>query len=725
MRPGSRGAAAPGHVWNSARGRRFASISTETRTVRVGLAFRSGSRGRSRGPGGSGSSRRWLFGGGKKESILKQYGRNLTAQARKGTMDPVIGREAEMNRMIEILMRRTKNNPILVGSAGVGKTAVVEGLAQRIARGEVPAGLKDKQIVSLSLPSMIAGTKYRGEFEERIQRLIKEVRQAGNVVLFVDEVHMVLGAGGAVGALDAANLLKPVLARGQLKMIGATTWEEYRRYFSNDKTLYRRFQPVDVDEPTVEDAVQVLMGLRDKYEEFHGLAIDDAALEAAVGLSKRFISNRFLPDKAIDLMDESMAKAKVRRLMPPMRIRELRRRLEEIRGEREALPDDAASEEILTVASREADVREELMLERRKWHAELRQTRESITADQIADVIAQWTGIPIANLKQSDKERFRGMEEALARTIVGQGEILGELARSLRRAAAGLKDTSRPIGVFLFVGPSGVGKTESAKALAEFVLGSAEKLVRIDMSEYSEPYTTARLIGAPPGYVGHDDPGQLTEAVRREPYTVILFDEIDKAHPAVRAILLQVMEDGQLTDSTGKQVDFRNTILILTSNTANTTAGSIGFGASDAPREFNESAKERLLSRVRRDLPAEFINRIDRLMAFKPLEEADFREIGRRMLSEVAGRARDQGAELSFKGEVLEELVRRTLKANDGARPLRLMIEVEIEQPLANALIESQASSSMIEAVCEDGDIELMVLDAAEGAVDEEVASAG
>ena len=719
MKPGTRPGLKP------ALHRRFPSASSDPRKVIVALAYRSGSRGRSRGPGGSGNSRRWLFGGGKKESILAQYGQNLTSRAKKGAMDPVIGRESEMNRMIEILMRRTKNNPILVGSAGVGKTAVVEGLAQRISRGEVPGAIRDKQIISLNLPSMVAGTKYRGEFEERIQLLIKEVREAGNIVLFVDEIHMMLGAGGAVGALDAANLLKPALARGQIKMIGATTWEEYRRHVSKDKTLYRRFQPVQVDEPGVEDAVKVLMGLRDKYEEFHGLAIDDAALEASVGLSKRFVGERFLPDKAIDLMDESMARAKVRRLMPPVPVRELRRKLEEIRTEREGLADDAESEEILAIASREADVREDLATERRKWYAELRQTRESITPAQIAEIITQWTGVPTANLKQDEIARFLGMEEALTRTIVGQVEVLSELSRSLRRAAAGLNDLSRPIGVFLFVGPSGVGKTEVAKALAEFVLGSADKLVRIDMSEYGEAHTTARLIGAPPGYVGHDSPGQLTEAVRREPYTVILFDEIDKAHAAVRSILLQVMEDGQLTDATGRKVDFRNTIVIMTSNAAKGDGSSIGFDNSDSPEKFTEATKDKIIARVRRELPAEFLNRIDRVIAFKALEESDFREIGRRMLSEAAARARDRGIELSFRGEVLEELVRRTPINNDGARPLRQMVEVEIEQPLANILIEAASSSSIVEAVCNDGVIDLVILDRAEEIVDEEVAPTG
>ena len=657
--------------------------------------------------------------------MLQQFGRNLTAQARKGAMDPVIGRKQEMDRMIEILMRRTKNNPILVGSAGVGKTAVVEGLAQRVSRGEVPGALKDMQIVSLSLPSMVAGTKYRGEFEERIQQLIKEVIEAGNVILFIDEVHMMLGAGGAVGALDAANLLKPVLARGQMRIIGATTWKEYRRHISNDKTLYRRFQPVQVEEPSVDDAVQVLRGLRDKYEEFHGLAIEDGALEASVALSKRYISERFLPDKAIDLMDESMAKAKVERLMPPIEVRDLRRWLDEFRKRREKLADDADSEEILEMASQEAEMREDLLAERRRWHEDLERTRSKITAREIADVIAQWTGVPTGSLKQGDVERFLDMEAALSRSIVGQDEALDEISRSLRRSAAGLHDQSRPIGVFLFVGPTGIGKTEVAKALAAFVLGSAEKLLRIDMSEYGEAHSTSRLIGSPPGYVGHDNPGQLTEAVRRNPYTVILFDEMDKAHPAVKSILLQIMDDGHLTDATGKQVNFRNTVVIMTSTTANAASGSIGFASGTDQEGFTEKSKDRIVAQVRRDLAAEFVNRIDRIIAFKPLEDLDFREIGRRLLSEVAGRAAEHGVELLFQGEVLEELVRRTLARSDGARPLRMMIETEIEQPLANILIEAVSEGAKIEAVCSDREIRLVQLEDVEEALDEEVAPAG
>ncbi len=660
------------------------------------------------------------------ESVLEQFGVNLTSRARNGVLDPVIGRHAETERMVEILMRRTTNNPILVGSAGVGKTAVVEGLAQRIARREVPAGLRDQHLVSLNVSAMIAGTKYRGEFEDRVKQLIKEVIEAGNVILFVDEVHMILGAGGAVGSLDAANLLKPSLARGELRMIGATTWDEYRRHVASDKALYRRFQPIQVEEPSHEDAVEILMGLRERYEEFHGLPIADEALTAAVRMSVRYLSQRFLPDKAIDLMDEALARAKVERLMPPERVRVLRRELEALGEMREALPDNAEPNDVLEIATREAEVREQLLDERRGWFAELERTRRAITADDVMDVLSQWTGVPLGNMSVEAANQFLGMEEVLEKVVVGQEEAVREISRSLRRAVAGLKATNRPIGVFLFLGPSGVGKSELALALANFTAGSEEKLIRVDMGEMTDRHNVSRLIGAPPGYVGHDEGGHVAERVRREPYTVVLFDSVDKAHPAVRTILLQIMEEGFLTDGSGRKVDFRNTVVILTAGTGDEGKGRIGFETESRRGAYSEAVKNRIMAQIKRSLPVEFINRIDRMILFRKLEEADYREIGRRTLSAFAERAAEQGVTVNFAGDVLEYFVQRTLKEDDGARPLRHMLETEVEDPLATKVISGgKEGAGAFEVVLEEDEIKIVEVEAGVAIDDVTAASSG
>ena len=636
----------------------------------------------------------------------------------------MIGRNAETERMVEILMRRTKNNPILVGSAGVGKTAVVEGLAQRIARREVPAGLRDQHLVSLNVSAMIAGTKYRGEFEDRVKQLIKEVTEAGNVILFVDEVHMILGAGGAVGSLDAANLLKPGLARGDLRVIGATTWEEYRRHVANDKALYRRFQPIQVEEPSTEDAVEILMGLRERYEEFHGLPITDEALTVAVRMSVRYISQRFLPDKAIDLMDEALAKAKVERLMPPENVRVLRRQLEELGDVREALPDNAEPDDVLDIATQEAELREKLMGERREWYGELERTRKAITAEDVVEVLAQWTGVPMNSMSSEAGNRFLGMEEVLEKAVVGQDEAVVEVSRALRRAAAGLKATNRPIGVFLFMGPTGVGKSELAAALARFTVGSEEKLIRVDMGEMTDRHNVSRLIGSPPGYVGHDEGGHVAERVRREPYAVVLFDSVDKAHPAVRTILLQIMEEGFLTDGAGRKVDFRNTVVILTAGTGDGGEATIGFETESRRGAFSEATKSRILAQIKRALPVEFINRIDRMILFRKLEEADYREIGRRTLSAFAERAAEQGVSVSFAGEVLEYFVRRTLKQDEGARPLRHMLETEVEDPLATkVIVGGKDQAGAFEVKLEGEEIKIVEVDAGV-AIDDPAATA-
>jgi ATP-dependent Clp protease ATP-binding subunit ClpC len=623
--------------------------------------------------------------------------------------------------MVEILMRRTKNNPILIGSAGVGKTAVVEGLAQRMARREVPSGLRDQHLMSLNISAMVAGTKYRGEFEDRVKQLLKEVTDAKNVILFVDEVHMILGAGGAAGSLDAANLLKPALAKGDIRLIGATTWEEYSKHVAADKALYRRFQPIHVEEPTAHDSVEILMGLRERYEEFHGLSIADEALQVAVRMSIRYLSDRFLPDKAIDLMDETLAKAKVDRLMPPTKVRALRRQLEGLAHVRETLPDNAEAQDVLNVATQEAELREELLSERREWYAELERTRKVINGADVMDVLARWTGVPLGAMHPDTTKRFLGMEAILEKAVVGQDEAVTELSRSLRRAAAGLKQTNRPIGIFLFLGTPGVGKSELSAALAGVIMGSEDRLIRVDMGEMTDRSNVSKLIGSPPGYVGHDEGHHVTEQVRRNPYAVVLFESVEKAHPAVRSILLQIMEEGSLTDGSGRKVDFRNTVVILTASTGEITRTAIGFEGRTNQGEYSKSTKARIMSHIKRQFPIEFINRIDRILLFRKLEEADYREIGRRILSRFASRAEKQDISVRFAGNVLEYFVRRTLQQDDGARPLRHMLEVEVEDPLATEILHSRSESvETFEVVLEDDGIKIVkvTIDTTEGESD-------
>ena len=507
-------------------------------------------------------------GGRRRESasLLDKHGRDFTALAGAGELDPVIGRQPETDRAIEILMRRSKNNPVLVGDAGVGKTAIVEGLAQRISSGDVPDALRDVRIVALNLASLIAGTKYRGEFEERVQGIIDEVRSDPNVILFIDEVHTIVGAGGASGSLDAANMLKGHLARGEIRVIGATTWREYRRYVANDKSLVRRFQPIDVAEPKDDDAIAIVEVLRPVYESYHGVEILDEALDASVRMSRRYLSGRQLPDKAIDLIDEAAARAKVIRLTAPDRIRQLERSLRDRARERSALDGDADSDRVLELANAESQLREELRDERRAWRDEIEAQTPRVGAAEIANVLSRWSGVPMPLLVQAESRRFLSVESELRKRIVGQDDALTELGRSLRRAMAGMRDELHPIGSFLLLGEPGVGKTETAKALAGFVSGAEDNLVRIDMTEFSEWHNVSRLIGSPPGYVGYEDAGELTERVRRNPFSVVLFDDVEKAHPRSLQVLLQIMEDGILTDATGRRVDFRNTIILMTSN---------------------------------------------------------------------------------------------------------------------------------------------------------------
>ncbi|MXY00720.1 MAG: ATP-dependent Clp protease ATP-binding subunit [Chloroflexi bacterium] len=641
---------------------------------------------RSRSPRGSSPRRRGGSQGRRSRSPLAMYGVDLTRRAGAGGLDRVIGRGAETRRVQEILLRRNKNNPLLVGDAGVGKTAIVEGLAQRIVAGRVPPQLLEQRLITLDLAAMIAGARYRGEFEQRIKLLLKEVAEAKDVILFIDEIHSILGAGGVSGTMDAAGLLKPALARGQIRVIGATTWREYRRFFVRDATLQRRFQTVAVEEPDPEDARAVLEGLRETYEEFHGLPISDEAIEAAVRLSDRYVPDRQLPDKAIDLIDEALARRKTDRLMPPDEIKKMRKELTRFREKRAELAVDGDQADLLAEFAAESRLREKLIVARRRWYRRLQQSATPIDEKAIAEVVAGATGINLADLTATESGRYLELETRLRRSLVGQEQAAREVANSLKRAAAGLKARERPIGVLLLAGPSGVGKSELSELLAEFVSGSRDKLVRIDMSELSEPFSVSRLIGAPPGYVGYDEAGRLTEAVRREPYCVVLFDEIEKAHPQVLSLLLQIMDTGALTDAAGRKADFRHAIVLLSTTAGGRGGGGIGFAGS-GPGRIEPVDPDRLAGELRRRLAPEFVNRIDRIVPFRELAEEDYREIARRLLAAVARRADGQGARIEFSGAVLEALIARALEAGNGARPLRAAVEHEIEEQLAAAMI--------------------------------------
>ncbi len=641
------------------------------------------------------------------KSPLAEYGHDVTRAAESGDLDPVVGRRAEMDRMIEILVRRTKNNPVLVGDAGVGKTAIVEGLAQRIKRGDVPPDLRAARIVALDLAATIAGTKYRGEFEERVQGVIAEARGDSNVILFIDEVHTVVGAGGAAGSLDAANMLKGHLSRGELRLIGATTWREYRRYIANDKSLTRRLQPIDVGEPDDESAIAIVQGLRPVYEQYHGVKISDEALVASVSMSRRYLTERQLPDKAIDLIDEAAAKAKVARLTAPERLRQLEQRLDDLATQRADLGVDGQPAHVLELAAAEAKLREELRDERRAWEAEARANTPVIGVHEVAGIVSRWSGVPMPTLIEAEAERFLAIESLLQKRVVGQDEALGEFARSLRRAVAGMRDPRRPIGSFLLVGPTGVGKTETAKAAAEFVSGDELKLVRVDMSEFGEWHAVSRLVGSPPGYVGHDQAGELTEAVRRNPFSVVLFDDVEKAHPRTLHMLLQVMEDGVLTDANGRTVDFRSTIIVLTSNLGveESRGPKIGFTSGLAQQAGERAAFEsRMREHARRHLPAEFLNRIDRLLVFHDLGDAELREIARRLLSAAILRARAVGLELHVTSEALDYVVRVGAARNQGARPVRQLVSRYVDEPLTEHVVDGDGAGKVFELRVEDGE---------------------
>lgn len=632
----------------------------------------------------------------KSASLLKKYGRNLNRMAQESQTDPVIGREKEIQRVIQILSRRTKNNPVLLGEPGVGKTAIAEGLAQRIVEGAVPYMLQDKRVISLSMASLVAGAKYRGEFEERLKGVIEEIRRLGNVILFIDEMHTLVGAGAAEGALDAANILKPALSRGEIQVIGATTLGEYKKYLEKDAALSRRFQAILVEEPTQEDAIKILLGLRGKYEAFHRAVIQDEAIEAAVHLSHRYITDRFLPDKAIDLMDEASSKVRMRQVAPPDKIQDIRVRLEKLHTEKEEAIAAQDYERAAALRDEARQAQEELDEARRRWEKK-GTSRITVTADDIADVVAQWTGIPVRQIAAKESERLLQMEKILARRVVGQQEAVHAVAKAIRRARAGLKDPKRPIGSFLFLGPTGVGKTELARALAQSLFGDEDAIVRFDMSEYMEKYSASRLVGAPPGYVGYQEGGQLTDAVRRRPYSIILLDEMEKAHPDIFNLLLQVLEDGRLTDGQGRTADFRNTVIIMTSNAGadflkkQNAAMGFDIGSPDHERKQEEElARKRVLGEVKRIFKPEFLNRIDELLVFHPLGRPELAKIVDILLQDVKARLAAKEIRLEISPSAKNKLVEAGTDFAYGARPLKRALQKLVEDEIAERLLSRQ-----------------------------------
>jgi len=642
---------------------------------------------------------------------LDQFGRDLTVMAKEDKLDPVVGRDKEIERVIQVLSRRTKNNPVLIGEPGVGKTAVAEGLAQQITAGNVPETLTNKRVVTLDMGSLVAGTKYRGEFEERLKKIIEEIRQAGNIIMFIDELHTLVGAGAAEGAIDAANILKPALARGELQCIGATTLDEYRKHIEKDAALERRFQPITVMEPTVEETIQILKGLRDKYEAHHRVRITDAALEAAAKLSSRYITDRFLPDKAIDLMDEAGSRIRLQAFVPPPEMKELEKELEILQKEKEAAVNGQEFEKAAELRDQEQKLRAQLEERRESWKQRKSNAELVVDEEAIAQIVSSWTGVPVRKLAEEESERLLKMEDVLHQRVVGQDEAIRAISRAIRRARAGLKNPKRPIGSFIFLGPTGVGKTELARALAEVLFGSEDAMVRIDMSEYMEKFAVSRLVGAPPGYVGYEEGGQLTEAVRRRPYTVVLLDEIEKAHPDVFNILLQVMEDGRLTDAKGRTVDFRNTVLIMTSNVGIQTIKrevTLGFHMGDRKESGYEDMKRKITEELRRTFRPEFLNRVDETIVFHALTVEHIKEIVSLMLKEVADRMRENEVEIEVAEPVKDLLVREGFDEAYGARPLRRAIL---------RLVEDRLSEELLRGTFQPGSKVLLELDETENGV--------
>ncbi len=632
-------------------------------------------------------------GGKENESMLSQFGRDLTKLAKDGKIDPVIGRQKEIERVIQILSRRTKNNPCLIGEPGVGKTAIAEGLALKIVSGEVPELLKDKKIYSLDLTGMVAGTKYRGDFEERIKKVIDEVKNAKDVILFIDEVHTLIGAGSAEGAADAANILKPSLARGELQIIGATTIEEYRKHIEKDAALERRFQPVMVDEPSQEEAIEILKGIKDKYEAHHKVKITDEAIESAVKLSTRYIGDRYLPDKAIDLIDEAASRVRLRSYTAPSDLKELEEKKKSVEAEKLSAVNAQEFERAAALRDEERKLDKEIKDKRENWHDMAGKSHDEVTPADIADIVSSWTGVPVTQLSTEESDRLLHMEDELHRRIVGQDEAVEAVSRAIRRGRVGLKDPKKPIGSFIFLGPTGVGKTELCKALAAAMFGDENAMIRLDMSEYMEKHTVSRLIGSPPGYVGYDEGGQLTEKVRRKPYSVVLFDEIEKAHPDVFNMLLQILDDGVLTDGQGRRVDFKNCIIIMTSNVGakliSQKQKAFGFAAGAKELEQNEKEiKDAVMGELRNTFRPEFLNRVDDIIVFQRLTKDNIKEIASRLLAVLQKRVEDMGIEVTFSDEAVSKIADAGFDDVYGARPLKRAIQSRIEDALSEEMLK-------------------------------------
>ncbi len=636
------------------------------------------------------------MGGNGSTKALDTYGRDLTEAARKGEIDPVIGRTEEIQRVVQILCRRTKNNPVLIGEPGVGKTAVAEGLALKIANGEVPEILKDKRIIALDLNSMIAGAKYRGDFEERIKGIIEEVKNTNNVILFIDELHTIIGAGSAEGSTDAANILKPSLARGDFQVLGATTINEYKKYIEKDAALERRFQPVKVGEPSEDEAIQNLKGLRDRYEAHHKVNITDEAIEAAVKLSSRYIADRFLPDKAIDLIDESASRVRLEGMTMPTDVKSIEDKIKELEKEKEAAVASQNFEKAAKLRDEQKSLDEKLNTEKEKWHKDNQQGGE-VTAEDIAKIVSDWTGVPVVQLTQEESERLLKMEEILHKRVIGQDEAVSAISRAIRRGRVGLKDPKRPVGSFIFLGPTGVGKTELCKSLAEVMFGDENAMIRLDMSEYMEKHTVSKLIGSPPGYVGYDEGGYLTDKVRRKPYSVILFDEIEKAHPDVFNILLQILEDGRLTDSQGRTVDFKNTVIIMTSNVGariitDHQNSSLGFSSEKEKENSFEEVKSKVIDELKSMFRPEFLNRVDDIIVFNKLNQKDIEQIAGKMLDTLKKRLNGLGVDITFTDTAVKEIAKEGYDPDYGARPLRRAITTKIEDALSEQMLEGKVS---------------------------------